>query len=502
MAASNENADRRVVPRWRTFREALATNELSPTSIADAPAIDAAPFLRDKENSWLRNRTIPFAIDLVSASTVLGPSRHANAAAEMLLKAEAGINPTARALARNLLGVAEESIGEQAGAPDILAQISLLKRKRITQKKNAFIWTDLARLYVAVGQNDPAWRALRVALTLAPADRFVLRCTTRFLLHDHRAEEAFRLLQKAPRTREDPWLIAAELAVSSVLGRPPKFAKLGSEILKRGHLPPFHTSELASALASLEMFSGNDRKANRLFKSALVDPTDNALAQTIWASKRTGLGNIDLSSLENRRDLNEPRALDYFNRSDWEQSVDFAEAWACDESFSARPRLLASALATTFLSDPTRAEQIAREGLVTNPGHPGLINNIAFALIADEKPADALQVIETIDRNLMTSNEAICLLATTGLAYFRIGKKELGRELYDEAISAAFRHQNEPLRLLAQLYLAREEVLSGSPKAREQFQEACENAKKLESTSLPVIADQLAKQLEEEPAKA
>jgi Tfp pilus assembly protein PilF len=496
MAASNENADRRVVPRWRTFRQALATNELSPAEIITAPTIDVGPFLHEKEDSWLRNKAIPFALDLVSAATVLGPSKHANAAAEMLLEAEAKINPTARSLAQGLLGITETPVTKELGSANILIEISLLKRKRIEQKRNAFVWTDLARLYVAVGQNESAWRALRVALTLAPFDRFVLRCVTRFLLHDRKPEQAFDLLHKTERTREDPWLIAAEIAVSSVLNKPAKFAKLGSQLLKHGDLPPFHTSELASALASLEMFSGNDRRANRLFRSALVDPTDNALAQTIWASKRTGLEEIDLSLLE-KPNLNEPRALDYFNRFKWRETVDHAEAWARDESFSARPRLLASAIATTFLHENARSEQIAREGLSTNPGHPGLINNIAFALIDQGKPLDALQIIDKIDQHLVTVNEAICLMATVGLAYFRLGESDRGRDFYDDAISAAFRNRNEYLRMLARLYLAREELLSGSADANKVFATACDDARKLKSTNLPVIADHLAKEVAE-----
>lgn len=501
MAASNENADRRVVPRWRTFREALAAEELSAASLNTGASIDASSFLREKEDSWLRNKTIPFALDLVSAATVLGKSEHANAAAEILLSEEKKIGRAARSLASGLLGIDQEISDEQKAAPNIIAEISALKRKRIIQKGNAFVWTDLGRLYVAIGQNESAWQALRVALTLAPTNRFVLRCVTRFLLHDHRADEAFALLHRTARTREDPWLIAAELAVSSVLDKPPKFARAGTEILKHGDLPPFHTSELASALASLEMSSGNDRKANRLFRSALVDPTDNALAQTIWASRRTGLGTVDISGLAEKVGLSEPRALDCFNRSDWKKTVDYAESWARDESFSARPRLLASAVATTFLNEPKRAEQIAKEGLVTNPGHPGLVNNIAFALIAQGKPVDALHTIETMNSNLMTSNDAICLLATTGLAYFRTGAIELGRELYNEAISAAFRHRNDPLRTLARLYLAREEILCGTPNARSQFKDAWADATKLESTNLPVIANHLAKEVGEESLK-
>lgn len=160
-----------------------------------------------------------------------------------------------------------------------------------------------------------------------------------------------------------------------------------------------------------------------------------------------------MSEIE-KPNFNEPHALDSFNRSDWQATVNYAEAWAQDESFSARPRLLASAISTTFLSDPLRSEKIARDGLGTNPGHPGLINNIAFALIAQGKPVEALQTVNNIDRALVTPNEAICLMATVGQAYFRLGEQEKGRQFYNEAMHVAFRHRKEPLRSLARLYLA------------------------------------------------
>lgn len=493
MAASNENADRRVVPRWRTFREALETNELSPVAARTEGKLDGTSFVREKEAAWTQNRTLAFAIDLISAATVLGPSETAKRAAEAVLEAESEANSAVVSLARGLLGIQDETTGHRR-FENVLAQLSALKKKRLSQKRNAFVWTDLARLYVVVGQNEPASRALRVALTLAPANRFVIRCATRFLLHDRRQSEALQLLQRSESTREDPWLIAAEIAVSSVVDKPSKFAKTGFKLLANSDFAPFHTSELASALASLEMFHGNDRKAKRLFRTALIDPTENALAQTIWATKRAGLVDLDLSVLQ-KPGLNEPHALDSFNRYDWDATVAHAEAWAEEESFSARPRLLASAVATTFLNDHTRSEKIARDGLSTNPGHPGLINNIAFALNAKGHPRAALEMINSINRELVTPNEAICLMATVGQSYFRLGDYEQGERFYQDAIHAAFRHRSEPLRVLARIYLAREKVLNGIAGASEEFQAACDEARELQSTNLPMIADHLQKQL-------
>src|SRR2546421_12179013 len=111
MAASNENADRRVVPRWRTFREALQTNELSPVAVRTTGALDGTSFVREKEAAWIQTKTLPFAIDLISAATVLGSSETAKRAAEAVLEAESQTSPGVISLGRGLLGIPDAKTG-------------------------------------------------------------------------------------------------------------------------------------------------------------------------------------------------------------------------------------------------------------------------------------------------------------------------------------------------------------------------------------------------------
>ncbi len=231
MAASNENADRRVVPRWRTFREALKRNELSASTVAKSPGIDGSPFLREKEAHWLANHEIPFAIDLVGAATVLGESEPAKSAAEFILENSSKTSLSAQHLARNLLGIEDQSEDtfECHTRLQIIHGLKTLKARRLSQTRNAFVWSDLARLYVLLGQIEQAHQAMRVALNLAPTERFVVRSATRFFLHSHEAERALHLLRSNPRTPTDPWLTAAELSVSSVLGKTPRFARRAQE---------------------------------------------------------------------------------------------------------------------------------------------------------------------------------------------------------------------------------------------------------------------------------
>src|SRR5204863_3436705 len=120
-----------------------------------------------------------------------------------------------------------------------------------------------------------------------------------------------------------------------------RFAKAGRDFLSKSDILPFHTSELAGALASLEMEAGKQRNANKLFRHSLKNPTENALAQAVWASKRTGLGQVNVTILENAH-ANEALTLNEFNQGNWQKVIVQAGKWAQDEGFSARPPLLSS----------------------------------------------------------------------------------------------------------------------------------------------------------------
>jgi tetratricopeptide (TPR) repeat protein len=502
MAANSENSDRQIVPRWRPFREALATSELAAGTVAKAQAIDGTEFLQQREAAWSENRAMPFAVDLVGAATVLGATPTAQQAAVFILENASEASLVAQTLARRILKLGKE---EPDASPlhsriQIIHELKELKGKRIKQVRNAFVWVDLARLYVLLGQNEPARHALDVARKLAPNERFVLRSTARFLHHINENDEAVELLRNNSRTPSDAWLVAAEIAASSVIKKTPRFAKLGGELLNKADVLPFHTSELASALASFEIYEGNNRSANKLFKQSLRQPTDNALAQVVWASKKTGIGEVRTEVLE-RANASEALALNDFNHGNWEHAVSQAENWAQDEPFSARPLLLSSTAAASFLNEAKLAEEIVRRGLATNPGHPALVNNLAFALILQGSPLAALEEMTRVDKEAMTISDAVCLLATTGLAHFRIGNEIEGRRHYEAAIKFAKGPENDGLRTVATLYLARERIFRGDREGFGQFKKAYEAAQKLQGTYIPALAEHLTRDVELEAAR-
>ena len=144
-----------------------------------------------------------FALDLVSAATLLGKTNPSIEAAEFILEHAGQASETGKELARALLGIKGEE------KPPLVPQsriqliegVKELKQKRIEQARNAFVWVDLARLYTLLGQNEQARQTLSIALKLAPTDRFVLRCTARFLHHIGEYDEALDLLRRNGRTQ-------------------------------------------------------------------------------------------------------------------------------------------------------------------------------------------------------------------------------------------------------------------------------------------------------------
>lgn len=493
MAASSENKDRQVIPRWRTFREALNSGELSSAEVLKSPRIDATEFIREKEKDFKQNKAVPFALDLVSAATVLGKTEISLEAAEFILENGNDISETGIGLARSLLGVSEPSkpIIIPQSRIQVVEGLRQLKQKRIAQRKNPFVWVDLAQLYTLLGQNEQARQALRIALALAPSERFVVRCTVRFLHHINEDEEALRLLRKNPRTAVDPWLMAAEIAASGLAETSSRFAKIGGTFLGKADIHRYHTSELASALATLEMKAGKHRHSNKLFYESLKKPTANALAQAVWASKRAGLDQIDPELLAKAR-ASEAITLDFFNRREWQKVIVEAENWSKEEGFSPRPHILASSVVASLLDRPAEGEEICRKGLEANPKNPILLNNKAFAQILQGKIDEADKTLSEVDLENTHGREKICLLATTGLAFFRSGKQEEGRQCYQKAISLAIAAEDTAFKVLASLYFAREEVLIGNKEGFKDFERAYQSAQKLKQSNLPAIAEHLA----------
>ena len=127
--------------------------------------------------------------------------------------------------------------------------------------------------------------------------------------------------------------------------------------------------------------------------------------------------------------------------------------------FSKRPLLFASNLASTVMKEHKKAILFLNAGLKNRPQDTTLINNIAYSLSLDGRPIEAIEYLNKINptENLTAINE-ICLKATKGLALYRSGMPDVGRNYYLQALKMAKEKKLNNLHNVALLNYAREEI--------------------------------------------
>ncbi len=356
---------------------------------------------------------------------------------------------------------------------------------------------------VILGHTEKAKRSITAAKSLTPNSRIVLRATARFLVNAGKKEEAYRLISSATRTRHDPWLIAAEIAISQSVDKNPRYWKTGKEYIERGSIEPLHLSELAVAIGTQELLAGNRRSARKFFAKGLLDPTENALAQARWAETNLGVGLVgDAWGLNvGKRPAFEAEFLRHFNSADMLQAIDCAENWYELEPFSS---IAASAVAHVagLIDDYDRAERYAKYGLIAHPNEPSLHNNLIYAqissgkLFAGKTPEQISATVLAIIRKLKTyvdggNLDCIHAIANLGLLAFRLGQPEDGRQLYEEAIRIAHKMQQPAQAATASVFFAREAVLAGvewAPKVIESARTLTKKYVGMEQSGAPSVA--------------
>jgi tetratricopeptide (TPR) repeat protein len=466
----SENKARKVVPRWRNFETTASLGELaSAREKPDTPDTLLENLVRIRYEQWLSAKTVWHAADLLNSAFVANRGAEFKDVARFVVESGDQAPQSLKDFATRILfpysTIPSDSITETSAK--LHAEIHGLRARLVDEPRNSVVWADLSRLYVALGQADKAVQSMRRALALSPSNRFILRSAGRLYLHINEPKAAMRLLRTdASLALGDPWLAAAEISIASAAELPPKFAKKGLGIANDDSFSDFARAELRSALATLEMDSGKNRTARKLFRDCLVDPNENSLAQVEWAERHVGGLQIEQQQLETPRSF-EARGYHAYNRQAWEIALENGLKWLRDESFSIRPALFSSWVASSLLERYDVAEEILLHALCANPRNPQILNNLAFAMISSDRLDDAERYLGEVDPERIKDREghAVTLTATTGLLLMRRGKTEEGRKLYKHAYELAGLLGLRKYRQMAAVYLAREELLANTPLA-------------------------------------
>ncbi len=488
MSARRPEGDRDVIPRWRDPRNTAAQGELTPLNNAAGKPVDQSGRL-ERERDWLAHKTLGFALDLVGTAVVVGVSPIAREAAKYVLDTSESSEP-ARALARRVLDDLEaDTLNTPLSDPtaiEVGEEIRALRAKLRNDPRNALAWTEMARYYTILGLRDQASNAMHVALGLAPNHRYVLRAAARLAVHHGNFEDAHSVIARAPRTPSDPWLVAAELATAGPAGVRPKMVKHGRRMVKEGDFSPRSTSELASALGTLEFRAGSDRKARRLIEASLEAPNDNSIAQGEWISGILPSVDVDPGLLDESA---EARAIRHGTAMESEQVLRAAWEWHLDQPFASGPGELGSYHAS-LAGMYREGAAIAEAAHIANPNEFLLANNLAFCCLNLGEVERASEALASIDRDGLTEHQLSTYLATYGLLEFRSGNPEAGRALYQQSV----RLDRDPHhRTVAKIILASEELRLHSVHADRLVQEALAAGKEFERDDIKLWLKRLPK---------
>jgi tetratricopeptide (TPR) repeat protein len=434
--------ERRIIPRWRNSRISMKSREL--TSLKEnkrTPAGDNE--IPKKVESWNKDKSLINAVELITSAHSQGLYSDSIEAVEYILKNKSKVFPLVTEVAEDILiKLGKTQIPNEEDSNNVIidptkiyGQIHIIRNILKNYPLDPLLWTDLAQSYTNLGQFDQAVDSIHVALNLAPNNRFILRSATRLLIHLDQPDKASRLLLANETTKYDPWLLSAEIAASTVEGKVSRLISRGRELLDQD-FHPFQLAELASALGTLELLSGSNKKAKKLFQNSLIDPNENVIAQSIWAKRQ--LNSLDLSKVWDKTPrIYEAQAIRAYFNQEWDLVVTACTSWLKDEPFSSRPAEIGSHAATLTSENYILAELFCRSGLVANPKDPSLLNNLAFALANQGKLEEAEKIINQVDFTNIGNPVKVALNATEGLLRFRQGNILAGKEKYLKAISLA-----------------------------------------------------------------
>ena len=443
------------------------------SAVPDPVRID----FRSRLAEWNAERTVGLAGDIVSAALISNETdlRAIDEAATFIVAHSDICSSSLTSTAHQVLTRDQPMPAYSVRLPRLAIFLESNSRQKTYRKihalKNAttrfgndpILFAELARLYLIVGNEERAKKNMAIAISLAPDNRYVLRSAARLYAHCDEAERGFDLLHRNPRSRYDPWLVSAKLAMAGLVEKSNMILKGAGRILESDKFSPFSLTELRAGVGSVRLLDGDRRRSKRLFQASLQHPNDNSLAQVEWGLSKDPLFDVDLNSYDVSRNY-EALALEAFNKQQWTSVLRHCEDWLMDTPFTNRPTMMASHVASVVLNDFNAAKSFCRASRLASPDDPQVANNYAYALALDGQPGEALKVLDEVELSgVEKAQTRVCLTATRGLAYFRSGRINEGRESYATAIEAAKSVDDLDFRQMAVLNYAREEFIARQP---------------------------------------
>lgn len=447
-ARPDDNQVRSLVPRWRRSGGILHRWELRSSPLGEKPRGRDNP-VHDLVKKWLEAPGIHTALEAVQAALVFGDTVAAFGPSEYLLRSDSGATDAVKSIARAVryppfIGASAAGSMPAAGSGLgnlINADIRALKLRVRDAPRDCLSWSDLALLYATIGQTKKAERAMEAGIASANGNRLVIRAACRLWLHLQKKNESLALIRRQELVRSDPWLLSAELAIATALGRTPRFVKEAKAVLgSLGDFPGFIT-ELAGAVGQVELASGSSFKnAKKHLKQSLVAPNENTIAQAVWLQRQNSKAVTLPNNLLSRPGTFEANTMHAVEHGRWDIAQKFVSQWASDEPFSVRPFQMGSFLGLTVNEDLQFATEITRAGLTANPTDLMMRNNLVVAEALQGNLKAAHELLSHIPRSLDDVRLNCIVTATRGLVEFCAGNPDQGRSYYLTALHGMLSH--------------------------------------------------------------
>jgi len=479
MSVTYDDRKRQAIPRCLSYDTACLLGLLRVNRRQDQVHRNEVKDF-DASRQWIETPRTSTAVDLVAEALILKDfeSSEAIKAAKYILRKGSSSSSLIRQLANHFLGKPEDPLSilrEPKEIPDRDSQrkeIARLKRSVRSYPVNPIAWSDLSLSYATVGQTDKAKMAMNVAMSLAKSNRFVLRSASRCFLHFEEPDRAVDILNKSGLCIIDPWIASAEIAIAESKGLKSKCISKAKDLIEDDNLTPFSRGELAASLGTMEIKSGSTRRAKKIMRKAIIDPTENALAQVEWAAS---IHDIDFDDMiELRRSVPasyEATAVHTYYSKEFEESLKASEKWGRFQFLSSRPIIHSTFIASSMLNDDLGAIDIFDNALPVQQNSTLAVNNYAFSLARVGRTKEATDKLDQwIDK--ASGDEKLVITATMGLICFRKGDVDGGRRLYNTAINGFEISKNHRSAAIAKYYWALEEKRIKSENAESRIREA------------------------------
>ncbi len=483
-------SDRQTVPRFLDYSTACylglsrTVNRFTGKNLEENIKLNNAQI-------WNNNHTIFNAVDLVSEAILIKEfdSTEATNAAKYLISLEKKVHPIVKELAEHYLS--KKSFGNDNGIiddKDNRAEITSNRKLVNNYVKNPIAWSDLSLCYAKEGNLEKSKRAMEVALGLGKSNRFILRSAARCFVHIKEPDRALKILHQSGLCSLDPWIAAAEVAISDTADLTSKCIGKAKNLVDDENYTNFSRSELRASMGTVELKYGSTRRARKLFRESVIDPTENALAQTHWFAIDLGQNIAEISNLVNL-EANVPgsfeaKALRAYNSLEFEDSVKYCKKWGRFQQLSSRPVVFSSNIASCFLDNDLEAIKILEEASSAQIDNFSFHNNYAVSLARCNRVEEAYKQMRKINFENLSEREKSVYKATSGLILFRDRDYENGRVLYQTSIIDFDRLEDKVSAAIAAHYFAIEEMHISNEGAKGRIEEA---KKRIEKLNHPVL---------------